>query len=465
MSDESRITGAPAAGGAPSNDSGRRGSAAAAKAIEPGDLVLNSYVIVREVARGGMGALFEGKHDITGERVAIKAVLDDFAADARARKLFEKEAIELGKVQHDAIVKYKDILRDDANRLFIIMEFVDGEPMTNFLAGGHLPAEGVELLGARLSAGLAAAHDAGVVHRDIAPKNILLPGGDINAAKIIDFGIAKSLTSGDETLIGDTFAGTIRYAAPEQLGLFSGKVDQRADIYALGITLAHAAGVSLDLGADISTAVSRRQKDVELPADLDPALKRKLERMLRANPEHRPVSMAAAWAEESVLNAASPDLVQDDISEPAPQQSPQPSPAPVPAKRGKGGLIVALVAAAAIIGGGAFAYLGGHIPLEPGPDEVVVDPSATPRQKLDAAAALIAAGGTENLNLASATYQQLSNAGVGEATAALGRMHDPNLFSAAESPFAEPDARKARSLYRRAVRQGYAEAEALGAAL
>lgn len=451
MSDETRIVGA-----APEAH-GRQTAEPKAGAISPGDMVLNSYIIQSEIARGGMGALFEGRHDITGERVAIKAVLDDYAMDARARKLFEREAIALSKVQHEAIVRYRDILRDDQKRLFIIMDFIDGEPMTSFVRSGHLPAEGVELLGARLSAGLAAAHDAGVAHRDIAPKNILLPGGDITKAIIIDFGIAKSLGSGDETLIGDTFAGTIRYAAPEQLGLFGGKVDQRADIYSLGLVLAQAAGVKLDLGGSIGDAVVRRQKNVELPGDLNPELKRKIERMLRADPADRPISMTAAWSDETVVEAQSPQLVQDDISEPAPTASPVAAPAKRPSG-GRGGLIAVLLLLL-IASGGVFYLTGGADALLTGPEDVVRDETATPRQKLDAASALIAKGGKDDVILASNAFRALSLAGVGEATARLGEMYDPNLFSAATSPFSEADISKAKRYYQRAIRQGYSAAE------
>ena len=78
------------------------------------------------------------------------------------------------------------------------------------------------------------------MHRDLSPDNIILPGGKVERAKIIDFGIARSATIGGETLIGGSFAGKYNYVSPEQLGLFGGDVKEHSDIYSLGLVLAAA---------------------------------------------------------------------------------------------------------------------------------------------------------------------------------------------------------------------------------
>src|SRR5205823_1442271 len=83
--------------------------------------------------------------------------------------------------------------------------------------------------------------DRGIIHRDLSPDNIILPEGDVDRAKLIDFGIAKSANPGDATVIGSAFPGKFSYAAPEQVGLFGGQVDARSDIYSLGPVLAAAA--------------------------------------------------------------------------------------------------------------------------------------------------------------------------------------------------------------------------------
>src|ERR1700730_852741 len=135
------------------------------------------------------------------------------------------------------------------------MEFVDGEALSAVLDRCRLaPAEIVGLI-VRLAQGLAAAYDQGIkAHRDISPANILVPRGRVDLSKVIDFGIAKS-ADGGITLIGSDFAGKYSYVSPEQVGLFGGpgEVDEKSDIYSLGLLAAAAAigfGKRLDMGSE-----------------------------------------------------------------------------------------------------------------------------------------------------------------------------------------------------------------------
>src|SRR3546814_8952459 len=121
------------------------------------------------------------------------------------------------------------------------MEFVDGPSLTSFVEDRVLTLEEVRRLRDRLARGLAAAHDKGVIHRDMSPDNVILGHGDLEHTKIIDFGIAKLADSSATTIIGDDFAGRYAYASPEQIGLYGGQVDGRSDIYSLGLVLATAA--------------------------------------------------------------------------------------------------------------------------------------------------------------------------------------------------------------------------------
>jgi serine/threonine-protein kinase len=135
------------------------------------------------------------------------------------------------------------------------MEFVDGLPLSEVLEKGPLSYEAVRSLQRRLAAGLQAAHELGVVHRDISPDNIILPGGDVTRAKIIDFGIARSATLGGATIIGGGFAGKYNYVSPEQLGLSGGDVTGKSDIYSMGLVLAEAlTGRPIDMGGSQSTS-------------------------------------------------------------------------------------------------------------------------------------------------------------------------------------------------------------------
>jgi serine/threonine protein kinase len=154
----------------------------------------------------------------------------------------------------------------------------------------------------RLGHGLAAVHAKGIIHRNISPADIILPDGDVNRAKLIDFGIAQSMDPGDATLIGVDALAKHAYAAPEQLGLFGGSVDSRSDIYSLGLVLAAAAmgfGKSLDMGSNPGTMIAARQRVPDLsavPAQLRPIIAP----MLEPRPEARPPSLRA------ILDGATP---------------------------------------------------------------------------------------------------------------------------------------------------------------
>ena len=112
---------------------------------------------------------------------------------------------------------------------------------------------------ASVADGLALAHEAGVIHRDLSPDNIILRGGDVGRPKIIDFGIARSANVGDGTLIGGGFAGKYNFVSPEQLGIHGGEVDGRSDIYSLGLVMAAALrGKPLDMGGSQVDVIEKR---------------------------------------------------------------------------------------------------------------------------------------------------------------------------------------------------------------
>ena len=283
--------------------------------LQPGDLVANTYRIDRMLSVGGMGALYLGQHAITGESVAIKVILPSFARDKRAVGLFRREAQALKQMSHPAIVGYEAFLVDQDGSLLLIMEYVDGRPLTARLANGRLTGDAILRLGDRLVGGLAAAHASGIVHRDVSPGNVLLPGDDVGRAKLIDFGIAKRFGGEEKTLLDESFAGKIRYASPEQMGLFDGVVDSRSDMYSLGLLLAEAAGIELPGKESLMSAMEVRRADVEFPADLDAKLRRRLTKMLRADPQQRPSNIEAAWQDATPARPDAEDLgdVQSEV--------------------------------------------------------------------------------------------------------------------------------------------------------
>ncbi len=191
----------------------------------PGGLVgmhLNDlFEIVRFIAQGGMGEVYEGRNLASNERVAIKVILPQYAADEQFMALFRREASALERIGHDSLVKYRTLAFDRTNRInYLAIEYVSGPSMADILVGDPADPAVVRRVLKRLATGLGAAHDAGVIHRDLSPDNLLLPDGNVERCKIIDFGIAKDTNPGEKSVVGEAFAGKFGYAAPEIFGKF-----------------------------------------------------------------------------------------------------------------------------------------------------------------------------------------------------------------------------------------------------
>jgi serine/threonine-protein kinase len=250
------------------------------------------YELDERIASGGMGEVYRGHNIQTGDHVAIKIVLPEFARDQTILSLFRKEASILNHLSHDAVVRYHVFTIDPViGRPYLAMEFVDGESLFDIMRRGPMPGEDVRRLCHRLTSGLSAVHQAGAVHRDLSPDNIILPGGRVERAKIIDFGIARSATGG-ETLIGGRFAGKYNYVSPEQLGLYGGEVSEQSDIYSLGLVLAAALrGKPLDMSGSQYEVIEKRRTVPDL-SDIDPDFRELIAAMLQPDPRDRPASMA-----------------------------------------------------------------------------------------------------------------------------------------------------------------------------
>src|SRR6516225_7927049 len=266
--------------------------------LPPGTRLNGIFEIDQRIASGGMGEIYRGHAIETGDPVAIKVMRTDLADNTAALALFRKEASALHYIQHDAIVRYYIFSSDPVvRRHYLAMEFVDGRPLEDLLREGPLTFEAVRLMQQRLASGLHAAHQHGIIHRDVSPDNILIPNGDVGRAKIIDFGIARSTRLGDRTLMGSSFAGKYNYVSPEQLGLFGGNVTAKSDIYSLGLVLAQClSGQRIEMGGSQFEVIEKRRTVPNLGA-VDLRYRPLLEHMLQPDPNDRPESMAAvaAW--------------------------------------------------------------------------------------------------------------------------------------------------------------------------
>jgi serine/threonine-protein kinase len=196
-----------------------------------GRLFAERYEIEAVIGRGGMGAVYRARDLALGESIALKVLAQGSEAGLAEIMRFRQEVRLARKVTHPNVARVFDI-GEHEGLVYLTMELLDGETLRQVLRqrGALPPAEAIRVARA-LCDGLRAAHAAGVVHRDLKPANVILaPSGRV---VIMDFGIARSLTEASGLTVGAI--GTPTYMAPEQL--FSGNVDARTDVYALGLVI------------------------------------------------------------------------------------------------------------------------------------------------------------------------------------------------------------------------------------
>lgn len=272
--------------------------------LGPGVVLFGEYEIVDVLGAGGMGEVYRARHRRLDETRAIKVMHPAVAQDPTAADFFDREAKALISVRHPAVVHCHDLLSDDSGCVYLVMEMIDGISLADCIRNEPLSVEEVRTLGARVASGLAAAHARGVIHRDLSPDNIVLPGGRVEEAKLIDFGIAKVLASGQQTIL-EGFKGKLAFASPEQLGFFGGDIDGRSDLYSLGLVLyAAATGHLLPMGTSVADAVDSRRGLTALPDDCPAVLRRELEPLLALHPDGRPASAAGLFAEPAPRDRA-----------------------------------------------------------------------------------------------------------------------------------------------------------------
>jgi serine/threonine protein kinase, bacterial len=260
---------------------------------------LNSIFEIDDlVSASGKGEVYRAHNIQTYDPVAIKIVLPERTRDEMVMEQFRTEARVLHHLHHEAIVRYYVFSIDATQGLpFLAMEFVDGPSLADHLKAGPLDLVSLVTLQRHLANGLEKVHRAGVIHRDIAPDNIIVQGGRVDRAKIIDFGIARSPAIGGGTQPGDQFAGDDNFVSPEQLGLYGGDVTSRSDIYSLGLVLAACAlGHPLDMSGSQVVMIEKRRSVPDL-SGIEPPLLGLIEAMLQPDPQDRPQSMAevAEW--------------------------------------------------------------------------------------------------------------------------------------------------------------------------
>lgn len=193
------------------------------------------YLVVSRIGQGGMGSVYEVEHRELGKRFVLKALLDQFCQREDLVQRLRNEWRSLGRLEHPNIVSVSDAGMATNGAPFYVMERLQGESLAGALARlGRLSLLDSLRLAAEVLEGLAAAHEIGIVHRDVKPPNIFIT--HTGSAKLLDFGIAKLTDGASLELTGRGIAiGTPRYMSPEQAA--GEKVDGRADLYAVGLVL------------------------------------------------------------------------------------------------------------------------------------------------------------------------------------------------------------------------------------
>ncbi|MEV5313175.1 protein kinase [Streptomyces sp. NPDC052610] len=261
-------------------------------------LIAGRYRLQDPIGRGAMGEVWRAYDDTLGRPVAVKLLLPQ-DSDTTAASRFRLEAQTAGRLHHPHVVGVLDFGTHE-DRLFLVMELVEGDSLSGLLArSGPQSAERVARIAAEAAAGLAAAHQQGIVHRDIKPANLLLDAD--GTLKIGDFGIARFMDDPAAALTATgQIVGTSLYIAPERaLGKPAGPA---SDVYSLGCVLYQLLTGAPPFQADSAIAILHQHLDAtptpprQLGAQLPPAFESYLLGLLAKQPEHRPAAaQVAEW--------------------------------------------------------------------------------------------------------------------------------------------------------------------------
>ena len=305
--------------------------------------MLGPYRLVHLVGLGGMGRVYKGVNPTIRSRVAIKVLSHDGVARPDLVERFFAEARAVNLIRHENIVNVLDLARLPDGRPYIVMEFLDGAPLSQLMAlHGRLPLGTLANLVIEALTGLAAAHAKGVVHRDLKPDNVFVTRQ--GRAKVLDFGVAK-LASAERDGMSPTRAGSLlgtpHYMSPEQA--LSREVDARADIYAVGVILYEGATGRKPFEGESVFEILRQQVEDEPPPprrlapEMPPAYERVILRAMAKQP-------GARWPSADELARALADAVEampppawspigdrtrpDSLGPPTPARTPGAPPAP-----------------------------------------------------------------------------------------------------------------------------------------
>lgn len=269
-----------------------------------GVCLAGTYEIVRMIGEGGMGRVYEARHArLPSKRFAIKLLHQELAQKPDVVARFQQEAEAVSGLVHPNVVSVHDLNHTLDGRPYIVAELLEGEELGCLLDRvGKLPAPSAVHIVRRVCRALAAAHARGIVHRDMKPENVFLSGNAVlPSVKVLDFGISKVAESSHNLTQTGVVMGTPAYMAPEQAR--GDKVDERADIYAVGAILYRAVTgqkpfAGLDPMATLTAVlVDEPPRPCALEPELPPALELVIQRAMAKKPQERYASVSELEAE------------------------------------------------------------------------------------------------------------------------------------------------------------------------
>jgi serine/threonine protein kinase/Flp pilus assembly protein TadD len=261
-------------------------------------VVADKYKIARELGRGGMGRVYKAEDVRLRRPVALKFLPPNLGQDKEARDRFVREAQAASALDHPNICTIYEINETDTGQMFIAMAYYGGESLKERIERGPLGIEDALNIAVQVAEGLARAHEAGMIHRDVKPANILITPRD--EVKIVDFGLAKLTGTHITTSVGVPM-GTVLYMSPEQAR--GDRVDKRTDIWALGVVLYEMLTGTLPFAGDNEQAVIYSILNTEPKAPtyvhtgIPPALEKVVMKAIKKNASER-----YADAEEILLD-------------------------------------------------------------------------------------------------------------------------------------------------------------------